>query len=519
MPADLRTVLSGGLIADGFGRDPFLGDVVIDGERIAAVVRGGERPAGGYDAEVIDCTDRIVAPGFVDIHCHSDLTLLTYPENESRITQGITTEVVGNCGMSPAPVGGDAAGLARVIGTIDVAPEQEWTWTDVAGWLQALDDRATTTNVAAQVGHGSARFAVSGTRTSPLDADRLALLERELEDAFSAGVVGASVGLMYAPGESVDAAELAAVARVVAAHDGMLSAHLRDYRTETLRRSIDEVADAIHGDGPRMQISHLRGVGGGSGFADAVAHVESLRESKDIAADAYPYVHGHTTLTQLLPSQLRAAGPDAVVDACVNDRAAIASQLAAAGYERDQIIIMKAAQTPDAVGRDLLAFEGDPWRALVDLLVVNRGLVDVAVESGLWGDVDVTLATPWVSIASDGTALNRTHCSSAAHPRSWGAFSAGYRRMRQHGTAIGEVVRRLSTGPAARAGLTSGIAAGHRADLVVIDDATFDSTATFGRPAQPSVGLDHVYVNGTAVLTASDLTGALPGKLIRKGQQ
>lgn len=519
MPSFSRTVLRGGLVADGFGGAPFLGDVVIAEGRIAAVVPAGERPLGGYDAEIIDCTGRVVAPGFVDIHCHSDLTLLAYPGNESRITQGITTEVVGNCGMTPAPVGSDAAALARVIGTIDVTPEVEWTWNDVAGWLQALDECATATNVAAQVGHGSTRFAVSGTGTAALDDTRLAVLERELEDAFSAGVVGASVGLMYAPGESARAEELASVAHVVAAHDGVLSAHLRDYRTGALRRSIDELADAVRGDGPRLQISHLRGVGGDGDFAEALAHVETLRESKDIAADAYPYVHGHTTLTQLLPSHLRAAGPDAVVDACLSDPAAIAEYFASAGYGRDQIIVMKAAQTPGAVGHDLTALDGDPWRGLVELLVGNRGLVDVAVESGLWSDVDLALAKPWVSIASDGTALDRTHRSSAAHPRSWGAFSAGYRRLRQRGTAIGEAVRRLSTAPAARVGLTSGIVEGHRADLVVLDDATFDSAADFGRPAQPSVGLDHVYVNGTAVIASARPTGARPGTLIRKGQQ
>lgn len=512
-------MLRGGLVADGHGGDPFVGDVVIAGERITAVVPASERPIGGYDAEIIDCTGRVVAPGFVDIHCHSDLSLLAYPDNESRITQGITTEVVGNCGMTPAPGNGDVEGLARVISTIDVTPDLQWTWSDVAGWLQALDDCPTATNVAAHVGHGSARFAVSGNSTAALDSGQLAALERELEEAFSAGVVGASLGLMYAPGESARTEELAVVARVVAAHDGVLSAHLRDYRTSELRRSIDELAVAIEGGGPRLQISHLRGVGGESGFSDVLAHVETLRESNDVAADTYPYVHGHTTLLQLLPSELRAVGTDAVVQACMAKPAAVAEYLEASGYERDQIIIMKAAKTPEAVDMDLTEVTGDPWRWLVELLVENQGLVDVAVESGLWSDVDQVLATEWISIASDGTALNRTHRASAAHPRSWGAFSAGYRRLRQHGTPIGEVVRRLSTAPAERVGITSGIVPGHRADLVVFDDQTFDAAATFAEPARASVGLDHVYVNGAAVVGAGRPTEARPGTLIRRRQQ
>lgn len=512
------TVLSGGLIADGHGGEPFLGDVLIAQDKIAAVVPASERPVGGYDAEIVDCSDRVVAPGFVDIHCHSDLSLLAYPDNESRITQGVTTEVVGNCGMTPAPGNADVTGLARVISTIDVTPDLEWTWSDVAGWLQALEACPTATNVAAHVGHGSARFAVAGISAAALDDRQLAALEGSLEDAFSAGVVGASVGLMYAPGESARAEELASVARIVAAHDGVLSAHLRDYRTGALRRSVDELADVVRDDGPRLQLSHLRGVGGEPGFPEVLAHVETLRASKDIAADAYPYVHGHTTLIQLLPSELRAAGPDAVVEACLTDPTAIADLLTASGYEPEQILVMKAAKSPDAVGKDLTESDGDPWRWLVDLLVTNQGLVDIAVESGLWSDVDLTLATPWVSIASDGTALNRTHRASAAHPRSWGAFSAGYRRLRQQGTPVGETIRRLSTAPAARVGITSGLSRGHRADLVVFDDLTFDSGATFRQPAQPSVGLDHVYVNGSAVIDSGRATGARPGTLIRKRQ-
>lgn len=517
MSSPTRTVLTGGLIADGLGGAPIVGDVVVVGDRIDAVVPVGQRPAGGYDAAIVDCTDRVVAPGFVDIHCHSDLSLLAYPSNESRITQGITTEVVGNCGMSPAPGNADAEGLARIISTIDVTPDLDWAWHDVAGWLQALEECATATNVAAHVGHGSARFAVSGTSTAPLGRDGLTALEREVEAAFSAGVVGVSVGLMYAPGASADAEELAAIARIVAAHDGVLSAHLRDYRTSRLQHSIDGLADAVGERGARLQLSHLRGIGGEAGFDGALEHVEALRSTMDVAADAYPYVHGHTTLIQLLPEHLRDAGPDGVLAACLADPAGVAGALEAAGYGLDQIIIMKAAETPDAVGQDLTA-ERDPWHRLVDLLVANRGLVDVAVESGRWSDVDLALGRDWVSIASDGTALDRTHRASAAHPRSWGACSAGYRRLRQLGTPVGDTVRRLTTAPAARVGILSGIAAGRRADLVVLDDARFDSAATFTEPARGSVGLDHVFVNGTAVLTAGRPTGARPGALLRKQQ-
>lgn len=512
----VRTALVGGLVADGTGSEPRPADVLLARGRIEAVVPLGERPQRNYNAHYVECSGQIIAPGFVDIHCHSDLTLLAYPGNESRVTQGVTTEVVGNCGMSPAPGNADSKGLARIISTIDVTPDYEWKWSDVAGWLNVLEETPTATNVATQVGHGSARFAVAGTDNRALTGDEMDSLATELEVAFEAGCVGVSVGLMYAPGGSAAKEELKRVAEIVAAHNGVLSAHLRDYRSDMLRCAIDELAGPAGDAGSRLQISHLRSIGGGKGFAEVVQHVDRLREDRDVEADIYPYVHGHTTLLQLLPAQLAAAGLDVVLNACITDTQGLARYIRSLGYAPEQIIIMKALKTPEIVGSDITVVDGDPWEWLITILIANRGLVDVAVESGRWADVDLALRTPWVSVASDGAALDASHTASAPHPRSWGAFSAAYRRLRTLGTPVGETVRRMSTLPAARIGLKNGIVAGRQADLIVFDEERFASTATFHHPASPSVGLDHVYVNGVAVLQDGRTNSARPGALIRK---
>ncbi|MGM1018841.1 MAG: N-acyl-D-amino-acid deacylase family protein [Actinomycetota bacterium] len=511
-----RIALVGGLVADGSGDAPFPADVVVADGVIESVVPWASRPQSGYDAQALDCDGRVVAPGLVDIHCHSDLSVLAYPDNSSRISQGVTTEVVGNCGMTPAPSGGDPVGLAGVIGTIDVVPTLPWTWSDVAGWLRTLDQTPRATHIAAHVGHGSARFAVAGAAGRPLSASELAALERELEAGMDAGCVGASLGLMYAPGEAATAEELRRIASTVARHDGLLSVHLRDYRVSALRDAIDEVAGPARDAGARLQISHLRGIGGENGFADVIEHIERLRSDQDIAADAYPYVHGHTTLLQLLPSELRTQGPAAAVDASRVDPAAVAGMLREAGYAPDDITVMKATARPEAAGVSLSELDGDPWRWLVDLLLDCDGVVDVAVQSGVWADVDLTMRTDWVSIASDGTALDPSHRLSVPHPRSWGAFPAAYRRMRSVGVPIGSAVRRMSTAPAQRVGLTAGIAVGARADLCVFDDTLFASPATFAHPAQQATGLDHVLVNGVVVYHSGGPTGARPGDLLTK---
>jgi len=510
MPATRRTALLSGTVVDGSGDAPFAGDVIITDGRIEAVVPLAARPATGYDAEVVDVAGLVVSPGFVDIHCHSDLTRLTYPDAESRITQGITTEVIGNCGMSAAPTGGDAAGLAEVIATIDVTPDQARPWASVADWLSVLDSSPSATNVAALVGHGSARHAAAPGRGTRLTPAELASLIAEVDAALDAGCVGVSLGLMYAPGESAARDELSAVADVVARRDSLLAAHLRDYDARALGDSIAELTD-IAGDA-RVQVSHLRATHADGRFAETLAGLEDLREGRDLAADCYPYTAGHTTLLQLLPSEVRAAGPAAAL-ALGHD--ALAQLLREAGWEADQIIVMKAAATPEAVGISPAA-ESDPWGWLAQTLIANDALVDVAVESGSAADVDLALQTPWVTIGSDGTALSSGHRASAPHPRSWGTFPAAFRRMRALGVTLPSAVRRMSVASAERVGVPSGLRAGLPADIVVFSHDELDARATFAAPALPSTGIRDVYVNGIAVLEHGAATGARPGRLRRK---
>ncbi|WP_165808008.1 amidohydrolase family protein [Microbacterium sp. TPD7012] len=511
MSAPTRTVVANGTVVDGFGGVPWVGDVLISGGRIEALVPGGSRPESGYDAAVVDATGHVVSPGFVDIHCHSDLTRFAYPVNESRITQGITTEVVGNCGMSAAPTGNDARTFASLIATIDVTPETPRPWSTVSEWLDALDRTPSTTNVAALVGHGSARHTAAGQTTGDPTIQATARVVRE---ALDTGCVGASLGLMYAPGESAPPEELRAIGEEVASAGALFAAHLRDYRAAAIRGSVAEVVEAS--GGARIQISHLRATSPEPGFADILEHVESLRDRFDIAADCYPYIAGHTTLVQILPSSVRAGGPSEVLKMGSNP-SLLAALLEASGWRPDQIIIMKAARSAEAVG-DSPVNHSAPWAWLADLLLSNDGLVDVAVESGFWRDVDSALRKDWVTIGSDGTALSPDHQISAPHPRSWGAFPAAFRRMRDNGIGLATAVRRMSVASAERVRVPSGLRPGAPADIAVFDELTFDSDASFGHPARPATGLLHVFVNGRQVVANGRPTSERPGRLRRAGE-
>lgn len=514
--SETTTAFVGGLVADGTGDEPFPGDVLVRNGVIAEILARGSAAPGAYgpSVEVIDCSGRVVAPGFVDIHCHSDLTLLAYPGNESRITQGITTEVVGNCGMTPAPSGGDNAGLAGIINTINVVPDMPWPWQDMTGWLDTLNATPTATNIATHVGHGSARFVAAGATAHPLDAAGRMTLESRLEHALDAGCVGVSLGLMYAPGEGADREELVQVGKIVAKRDGVLSVHLRDYAGEGLMASVDEMIDVARDSGARVQISHLRYVGNGDAFARVIERIEAAREHLDIAADSYPYTAGHTNLIQLFPSATRGLGARAVARLCREDPQTLRLQLAGS-RDASSITVMKAPKTPDAVGRNAAEVPGDPWTWLIELLIANDGDVDAAVVGSQWADVDLGYQIPWMSVASDGTALSPEHTASMPHPRSWGAFPSAFRRMRTLGIPVGEAVRRMTSGPAARAGLTATLSAGASADLLVFNENGLAATDDYARPWLPATGIDHVYVHGVPVLRNATATGNRPGKLIK----
>lgn len=490
-------------VVDGRLRDA---DVAIVDGRIGAILPRGAQVSAPRTA---DCTGLLIAPGFVDIHTHSDLSRLVYPGQESRVTQGITTEVVGNCGMSPAPVVGSRDRTREVIGPVDIVESAPWSWTGVEGWLAALEHTPAATNGSALVGHGTVRAAVARSTAAPVDRHELV---RVIRDALGIGCVGVSLGLMYAPGQSADPEELRAVAEAVRAHDALLSVHLRSYAHEGLLAAVEEAVALAEATGVRLQLSHLRMIGSDARTYDRVlARVERARRSVDVAADAYPYLSGHTTLVQLLSPDVRAAGERACAALPLNT---LVRGLAASGFAPEAITVMKARATPDAVG--CAPDPADPWAWLARLLVDNDGAVDVAVIGSTAENLDTALRTPWISIASDGAALGPTHTESAAHPRSWGTFPRAYRRMRELGLTPAEALRRCTDDPARRIGARAVVTEGARADLVVFDDVALTDTATEATPMAPAAGIAHVFVGGTAVVDDARTTAARPGRFQRR---
>jgi N-acyl-D-amino-acid deacylase len=512
----------GQLVCGAVGAEPHLADVLIADGRIAEVIPPGTlEPVRGETT--IDCTGHVVAPGFIDIHTHSDLTRLAYPGAESRVCQGVTTEVVGNCGMSPAPLGDHGATLRSTIGPVDLCPHLELSWDGFGEYLDRLDAAPSAVNTIALAGHGSARHAVLGDARRDATARERAAIAGLLDEALSAGAWGVSFGLMYAPGELADTAELRAAARTAGRADALVAAHVRSYNGPELQGAVDEFVDFA--DGARVQVSHLRAVGAGSrGVAGRV--LERLHERRaagvDVAADAYPYTAGHTTALQLLPRDLRSAGVVAALEAIRGDRARLVHELHDSPFPPGAITIARTGSTPTpACGRTLAELSGrsDDWpELLLELFERHGGAVDVIVDGSDRRDMEESLGDPLVAIGSDGATLSPAHAANLPHPRSFGTFPRALRLLLDAGMGLGDAIAKATSLPAERLGLSDRglLRPGAVADLVVLDPARLQDRASYSSPAVTPAGIRDVLVAGEGVLRDGTPTDARPGALLRR---
>jgi N-acyl-D-amino-acid deacylase len=490
--------LTGGTVVDGTGASPFVATVHLRDERI---VRIGtfEVPPG---APVIDCAGLTIAPGFVDSHSHSDLQVLE--GRSEKLRQGVTTEVVGNCGFSTYPAARDLSELHEFANGI-LCGDDHWGWPSTKAYLEDIA-KSRTANVISLVGHGSLRIAVAGNRQGELPEPEVAAMEALLADALDAGAAGFSTGLMYAPGSSAPFAELERLCRVVANKGKIYTSHIRSY-SHALLSAIEEQIELVRRTGCRLQISHLQAVGAKNWplHQQALDLIENAHTSGiDVEFDCYPYIAGSTVLTQILPQKYLDGGIDALLERIANptQRAEISRETCdTIAWRWDDILIssLVSAQNRSLIGRSLAQIAADwscePIDALLDLLVEEKGTVNMISFNQSEDNLRRSLTNPLATIISDGF-----YVKGRPHPRLHGTFPllvGNFSRDRRW-LSLPEAIHKITQKPCIRFGIGDRgvLRAGTYADICVFDVRTINSPATYESPDLPPVGIREVFLKG-----------------------
>lgn len=521
-------------IVDGTGAPPYVADVsVVDG--VIDVV--GTVPSRGASV-VVDARGLVLSPGFIDLHTHSDFALPVYPRAIPMTSQGVTTQVTGNCGFSPFPAPPKRREMLReYAGFLDAG--LPWgAWSTAEEYLTLLGRLPLAANVAAQVGHGSVRMAVKGFDTTAADDGELAAMQDYVEEAMDAGAFGVSSGLTYAPASAAGLDELVAVARAAAVKGGIYSTHIRSEAT-TMLEAVEEAIDVGRRAGVSVQLSHHKVMGQANWpkIARSLALVRAAREEGvDVAMDQYPYTAGSTTLAVVLPRWAMVGGVEEMRrrlrDPVERDR--IRTQIRRQDpeelrqglrvFEPDTIVLAEVPDGPLAeyIGLTVTEIarrrEQDPVDAALDLLDQAGGDILTIVHGQSEENLRAVMRDPFTAIASDGWTLS-PDAGGRPHPRSYGTFARVLGRYvrEEKVLTLEEAIRKMTSLPASRLGLTTRgvIRPGATADLALFDPGAVADLATFEDPHRFCTGVRTVVVGGVVVVEDGKDTGAVAGRVLR----
>jgi N-acyl-D-amino-acid deacylase len=529
------TLLRGATLYDGSGRPPVESDVRVDGDRIIAI---GQRLPESGASEVVDLRGLALAPGFIDIHSHTELVLLVNPRAESKIRQGVTTEIVGQDGASIGPW--TDAQYAEVRDGWRARSNIDIDFRDLTGFFRRLERQGMAVNIASMIGAGTLRSFVIGEANRPATGAELERMAGLVGDSLGAGACGLSSGLEYLPGGFATRDELIALARPLRGTGLPYASHLRNEDDE-LFAAMEEAIAIGRAAGVPVQLSHLKALGRENWWKaqPALEMIEAARTPSsgeaavDVTFDVYPYTAYATSLAAtLFPLWAREGGTAAFLarlgDATLRERleaAALGKIQLIGSWDSVQITGVSAPALRWAVGRRLgeLAKERglEPYELVRQLLMDDQSRVRIASFAMAEEDVARFVAHPLAIICSDGEARATTGPLSegSPHPRGYGAFPRVLGRYvrEQKRLPLEQAIRKMTSLPAARLGLRDRgrITVGAFADLVVFDPDRVADRATFERPHQYPVGIVHVLVNGRFVVRDGEHTGALPGKILR----
>jgi len=540
--ADL--VLRNGRILDGTGAAEIRGDLAIRGGKIAGL-------ANDVEAEdVIDATGKIVAPGFIDLHSHGDL-VLAWPSDErlplleGRIAQGITTEIVGNCGLGVAPLFGSAGEILPQIDGWMTPALFRWSWSGIADYLSHLERVGLPVNVGTLAPHGPLRLGVHSLAPGETSGEERRLMAEALDAALEEGAFGLSAGLIYPPGIYTSTEELSFLARRVARSGGIFATHVRG-SSETLLDAVSEILRIGLETGARVHHSHAEAVGRRHWpkLARFLEMEEAARaEGIRVSADMFPYTVAATMMLAIFPPWSLEGGLPGLLDRLKDDRERESIRVSietvspswppwreggwphnlvkAVGWDRIRVSTVGSDRNRAAEGMTLeelgRARGRDAFDAIADLMIEEDGNVGQFVEDISGEDGIATLVKqPGIAFITDANDYGK----GKPHPAAYGSFPRIFGRyVRKEGLlTLPEAVRRMTSLPASILGLEDRgvLREGASADVVVFDPEAIEDRASLEEPRLSAKGVEMVLVNGKAAYRAGALTGALPGVALRR---
>jgi N-acyl-D-amino-acid deacylase len=521
-------LIRNGRIIDGTGAPAFEGDVAVNDGRIAAV-----GSVEGSASKEIDATGTVVAPGFIDIHSHSDFSVLVDPHCSSKLRQGITTELNGNCGWSAGPLRGEAKGwIQEKIRQLGLPTE--FPWNDVSGYFEALSRVGPAMNMGVLVGFGNLRVGAMGYDDRAATKSEVIQMQDDLRSGLASGAFGMSTGLYFSPESAAEAAEVTEVASVLPEFGALYTAHIRDEGAQSigLLAAVDEAIEVGSETGSPVQLSHLKALGPRAwGLAGEVLERIDRARAKgvDVMGDQYPYTQtGGNLHSALVPKWALEGGRAGLVKRLAEpvQRARIreaVTELFPLRGGPDRLMVRACAFDRSLQGRTLGEIASD-WKIEPEDVVLkmleheNVKLISMALDER---DVETFMTHPQVMISSDGMVLTDTGVLSSVHthPRTYGAFPrvlAEYVRNRSVLT-LENAIHKMTALPARRMRLDSRgeIREGYWADIVILAPQEIQDLATLSKPHVYPRGIHHVIVNGEVAVEAGEPTQVRSGQVLR----
>jgi len=522
------TAIRGGTIIDGTGRDAFAGDVVVEGDRISDIVPGGLPDAALGGCNVLDAKGALVTPGFIDAHAHSDAYLVLEPDAPSKVSQGITTEINGQCGGSIAPRYGEArlsSDWAALLG-------ERLTWRSLAEYRAVLSAAKPAINTVQFVGHNTLRSSVVGYAGRAATEDEVSRMKRLLAESLDDGGWGLTTGLIYQPGKYSTPEEVVSLASVAAEKGGYYATHMRS-EGERLIEAIDEVLDLVKATGIRAEISHLK-TSGRRNWGKIDEALDKIGSAVDagllLGSDRYPYCAAGTDLDVVFPDWAGEGGCPAEVARLADPttRAKIVAEIDASDRDWSTVMIGgtwhedNKALSGKTVAEVSAACGSSPGETVCSVLgkdgcktgafffgMSEDNLAKIYSRSWIVPGSDASLRAPWGPLGADHP-----------HPRAYGTMPEFYRRVRALGFSREETVARMTSVPARRFGLCGRgvLEKGAFADIAVWDEDRFHARATYVAPHQFTDGMRFVMVNGSIPYSGGEFTGNRAGRFLdRRG--